>query len=212
MATFYGVWVGRNPGVYDSWDKCKQQTDKFPQAKFSKLNANNLQAALLEFNSLNNNNNTNTESKAISTKEPNQVNCKPTEEVLTVDGASNGMNCEFQAVWYPSGKKAFSSKVFLGGTNNIAEFLGLVLAIKHLKDKNLPLVVYTDSVTAMSWVRDKKANTTARTTGKLTEELENLLTKAELYLKNNQEIMKQVKVLKWETKQWGEIPADFGRK
>lgn len=208
MATFYGVWVGRNPGVYDSWDKCKAQTDKFPQAKFSKLKANNLQAALLEFNSLN----TNTESKAISTKEPNQVSSKPTEEVLTVDGASNGINCEFQAVWYPSGKKAFSSKVFLGGTNNIAEFLGLVLAVKHLKDKNLPLVVYTDSVTAMSWVRDKKANTTARTTGKLTEELENLLTKTELYLKNNQELMQQVKILKWETKQWGEIPADFGRK
>lgn len=208
MATFYGVWVGRNPGVYDSWDKCKAQTDKFPQAKFSKLKANNLQAALLEFNSLN----TNTESKAISTKEPNQVSSKPTEEVLTVDGASNGINCEFQAVWYPSGKKAFSSKVFLGGTNNIAEFLGLVLAVKHLKDRNLPLVVYTDSVTAMSWVRDKKANTTARTTGKLTEELENLLTKTELYLKNNQELIQQVKILKWETKQWGEIPADFGRK
>lgn len=208
MATFYGVWIGRNPGVYDSWDKCKEQTDKFPQAKFSKLKANNLQEAYIEFNSLNG---PNINAKN-AVKETIKVNNKPTEEVLTVDGASNGMNCEFQAVWYPSNKKAFSSKLFSGGTNNIAEFLGLVLAIKHLKDKNLPLVVYTDSVTAMSWVRDKKANTTARSTGKITEELDNLLTKAEQYLNNNAELMKQVKIIKWETKEWGEIPADFGRK
>lgn len=208
MPTFYGVWIGREPGVYDSWDKCKAQTEKFAGAKFSKLKATNLEAALIEFNAVDINN-----KAAPTTVTQKPVTCdKPTEEVLTVDGASNGLNCEFQAVWYPSGKKAFSSKVFEGGTNNIAEFLGLVLAIKHLNDKNLPLVVYTDSVTAISWVRDKKANTTARSTGKLTEELENLLTKAELYLKNNADVMKQVKVLKWETKLWGEIPADFGRK
>lgn len=208
MATFYGVWVGRQPGVYDSWDKCKEQTEKFGGAKFSKLKANNINDAMHEFNQ----GKTQFEQKDNTlTKDKSSLE-KPTQEVLTVDGASNGNNCEFQAVWYPSGKKAFSSKVFVGGTNNIAEFLGLVLAIKHLKDKNLPLVVYTDSVTAMSWVRNKKANTTARSTGKLTEELENLVTKAEQYLAQNSEVMQQVKIIKWKTKQWGEIPADFGRK
>lgn len=277
MTKFYGVWIGKIPGVYDNWNDCKAQVDKFPKAKYSKLKASNKQEALIEFESLKENKEEVKNSKSeiskteglkscpscdsakvkeqwenqefeygtngvkLSVKVPvihceecemsftdfrgeqlrqqavdnylrNQENQKPTTEVLTVDGASNGKNCEFQAVWYPSGKKAFSSKVFEGGTNNIAEFLGLVLAIKHLKDKDLPLVVYTDSITAISWVRDKKANTTARTTGKLTNELESLLEKAEAFLMQNKELMKKVKIKKWETKEWGEIPADFGRK
>lgn len=277
MATFYGVWIGKNPGVYDNWNDCKAQVDKFPKAKYSKLKASTKQEALIEFESLKENKEEVKKSNSEMGKTEGLKSCpscnskkiteewineefeygtngiklsatvpvshceecnlsftdfrgedlrekavdkylkdkaiqKPTEEVLTVDGASNGQNCEFQAVWYPSGKKAFSSKVFEGGTNNIAEFLGLVLAIKHLKDKELPLVVYTDSVTAMSWVRDKKANTTARTTGKLTNELESLLEKAESFLVANKDLMKKVKIMKWETKEWGEIPADFGRK
>lgn len=277
MATFYGVWIGKVPGVYDNWNDCKEQVDKFPKAKYSKLKATTKEEALVEFDSM--------KEQKLDTKSSNEAiikstgikvcpscnsknlkekwekdefeyategvklsanvpfcyceDCnfiftdfraeklrqnavdnylekrnkqKPTEEVLTVDGASNGKNCEFQAVWHPSRKKAFSSKLFEGGTNNIAEFLGLVLAIKHLKDKNLPLVVYTDSVTAISWVRNKKANTTARTTGKLTKELESLLEKAETFLMQNNELLKRVEILKWETKEWGEIPADFGRK
>ncbi len=219
MATFYGVWIGKVPGVYDNWNDCKAQVEKYPKAQYSKLKSQNQKEALVEFENLkeeklalSGNNNTVNNSSINKSNNIATVNVKPTEEVLTVDGASNGKNCEFQAVWYPSGKKAFSSKVFDGGTNNIAEFLGLVLAIKHLKDKELPLIVYTDSVTAISWVRGKKANTTARSTGKLTSELDNLLKKTEQFLVNNNDLMKKVKIMKWETKEWGEIPADFGRK
>lgn len=219
MTTFYGVWIGKTIGVYDNWDECKEQVNKFPGAIYSKLKSTNKKDALSEFEELkkekvDNNIDKNKAKNENSTWEEKKKENKgkPIEGVLTVDGASNGKNCEFQAVWYPSGEKAFISKVFEGGTNNIAEFLGLVLAVKHLKDKGLPLIVYTDSITAMSWFRDKKANTTARATGKITDELENLLTKSEMFLKQNHELMKQVKVLKWETKEWGEIPADFGRK
>ena len=31
---FYGVQVGRQPGVYETWDDCKAQVDGFPGAKF----------------------------------------------------------------------------------------------------------------------------------------------------------------------------------
>jgi ribonuclease HI len=102
--------------------------------------------------------------------------------------------------------------VFEGETNNIAEFLGLVSAIKYLKDRNLQLVVYTDSITAISWVKNQKANTTAKTKGKLTSKLETWLEKVEEFLTQNKELMKKVKIIKLETKEWGEIPADFGRK
>lgn len=206
MAQFYGVWIGRNPGIYDNWNACKEQVDKFPKALYSKLKATNLKDAQLEFESGYGNKKT-TSNVASESKET-----IPQEGFLTVDGASNGLNCEFQAVWYPSKEVAFASKKYQGGTNNIAEFLGLVFACKYLKDKNLPIKIYTDSVTAMAWFRNKKANTTATQTGKATEELDDLLMKAENYLKNNEAALSKAIILKWETKDWGEIPADYGRK
>ncbi len=204
MTQFYGVWVGRMPGIYDNWNDCKAQVDKFPKAKYSKLKASNLKDAKIEFE-------LGFENKAQVSSNNNEVN-KPIEGFLTVDGASNGLVCEFQAVWYPTKEVAFASKQFDGGTNNIAEFLGLVSACKYLKDRNLPIQIYTDSVTALAWFRNKKANTTANTTGKATEELSDLLVKAEKFLVTHDEFLKGSKILKWETKDWGEIPADYGRK
>ena len=31
---FYVVWAGRNPGIYDSWDTCKQEVNGFEGAKY----------------------------------------------------------------------------------------------------------------------------------------------------------------------------------
>jgi ribonuclease HI len=137
---------------------------------------------------------------------------KPIEGFLTVDGAYNGIFCEFQAVWFPSKEKAFASKRFDGGTNNIAEFLGLVSSIEYLKNKGLPIKIYTDSVTAITWFRNKKANTTATQTGKSTDELNNLILKAEKFLEENNVLLSTAEILKWDTRVWGEIPADYGRK
>lgn len=209
MTQYYGVWIGRKPGVYDNWNDCKAQVDKFSGARYSKLKSTTKEEALLEFNKENNNTIDNSKETIKSTNNVVNTSNKPIENVLTVDGASNGLNCEFQAVWYPSGEVAFKSKQYQGGTNNIAEFLGLVLAIKHLEKNNLPLSVYTDSVTAMAWLRDKKANTTAKTTGKATEELDKLINQAETYLKEKE---RKINIMKWETKSWGQIPADYGRK
>ena len=33
-AKFYAVRKGKKPGIYMSWDMCKQQTDGFPGAEF----------------------------------------------------------------------------------------------------------------------------------------------------------------------------------
>jgi ribonuclease HI len=42
-----------------------------------------------------------------------------------------------------------------------------------------------------------------------TEELFRIIERAENWLKEN---TYTTRILKWETKNWGEIPADFGRK
>ncbi|XP_063771539.1 ribonuclease H1-like [Pseudophryne corroboree] len=34
---FYAVRRGRNPGVYNTWDECKEQVDRFPLARYKKF-------------------------------------------------------------------------------------------------------------------------------------------------------------------------------
>jgi len=60
----------------------------------------------------------------------------------------------------------------------------------------------------MSWVRKKCANTKLKPTDNNAELFE-LNKRAEEWLKAN---TYENPVLKWETKNWGENPADFGRK
>ena len=206
MSTFYGVWVGKTTGVFDTWAECSAQVNGFKGAQYKKIEAPTRAAAEELFKQ-----GYSATGKAASSAPVSKVASGPkVAHALTVDGASNGINSEYQGVWYPSREKAFNSPVFQAGTNNIAEFLGLVHAIKVVKALQEKPVIYTDSMTAMAWVRNKKANTTADTTGKLTEELRHLIGDAELYLQ--QVDLSDISIQKWETKEWGEIPADFGRK
>ena len=68
--------------------------------------------------------------------------------------------------------------------------------------------IYSDSKTAISWVKNKKCKTLL-TRDAQTEELFQLIERAENWLKKNSY---STKIIKWETQEWGEIPADFGRK
>ena len=103
----------------------------------------------------------------------------------------------------------FHSKVFPKGTNNIAEFLALVNALKYVKENELTnAIIYTDSLTALGWINKKTYNTNLERNHE-TEELFIELELAKEYLNNNP---MSCPVLKWQTKLWGENPADFNRK
>ncbi len=115
---------------------------------------------------------------------------------------------EYQGFELNSRKLLFKKGPFQDGTNNIGEFLAIVHALALLKKHNSLLPIYSDSKTAISWVRNKKSNTKLLPTGRNSELFE-LLIRAEIWLKDNNF---SNKVLKWETKMWGENPADFGRK
>ena len=123
---------------------------------------------------------------------------------ISVDGGTIGNpgECFYRAVDLDTGEILFEENLGMG-TNNIAEFLAIVHAIHFSIKNNIDKEIYTDSKTAMAWVRNKRANTTF--TGKVNTRLE----KASNYLKTLSNIPK---IVKWETKVWGEIPADFGRK
>ena len=92
------------------------------------------------------------------------------------------------------------------GTNNIAEFLAVCHAVMYCeKNSHLNGIttanIWSDSETAIAWFRNKKHKST------FDGELKERLDKAIEFIKH-----KDIKINKWLTKEWGEIPADFGRK
>ena len=135
-----------------------------------------------------------------------------TEEIkqaLCVDAACSGNPgpMEYRGVHIPSGKEVFRFGP-IQGTNNIGEFLAIVHELALMQQKNISMPIYSDSVSGMAWVRNRKSKTTVSRTAQ-TEQALDLVARAENWLRTNQV---QVPILKWDTENWGEIPADFGRK
>ena len=95
------------------------------------------------------------------------------------------------------------------GTNNIGEFLAIVHALALLKQQGLSMSIYSDSRNALLWVKARKCRTKLQRTPR-TEQLFQLIERAERWLAQND--YSSAPLLKWQTKEWGEVPADFGRK
>lgn len=95
------------------------------------------------------------------------------------------------------------------GTNNIGEFLAIVHGLSWLqKEKKSDYALYSDSKIAINWVKQGICKTNIAPTED-SRQLFILIKRAESWL---QEYSTSTLILKWNTKEWGEIPADFGRK
>ena len=115
---------------------------------------------------------------------------------------------EYRGVYVADKTELFHIGPLDDGTNNIGEFLAIVhaLALLSKNGKNEP--IYSDSMNAIKWVENKKCNTKLKKSNKNIN-IFDLINRAEKWLSLNSY---SNKILKWETKKWGEIPADFGRK
>ncbi len=205
---YYVVWKGHNPGVYESWDECRKQIHSYQGAIYKAFT--DLESAKSAFEEAPNMHiGKNAPVKNVD-KELLKKAGMPITESISVDAACNMVNkkMEYQGVWTNTGKIIFREGPFNGGSNNIGEFLAIVHAIAHCKKHNINLPIYTDSMTAIKWVSQKKANTKVAEQSH-NKELFNLIKRAEKWLKENRW---NNRLLKWETAAWGEIPADFGRK
>ncbi|MEC7262355.1 MAG: RNase H family protein, partial [Bacteroidota bacterium] len=134
----------------------------------------------------------------------------PNYNSIAVDAASSGNpgKMEYRGVDTKSKKVLFHQGPFEQGTSNVGEFLALVHGLAFLKQKNSDRILYSDSRIAMGWVRKGKCGTKLEKTPKNAKLFE-LIERAEDWLKKNRYT---TPIVKWETKAWGEIPADFGRK
>ncbi|MBR0046731.1 MAG: ribonuclease H family protein [Bacteroidaceae bacterium] len=211
---FYVVWDGAEDGVYTSWEACQQAVSGYSGAKYKafKTEAEAEEAFEMGYERYK-------EQGAGSKEQENTQQsscpsplapCSAINDSIAVDAACSGNpgKMEYRGVYLRTGKEIFHYGP-VWGTNNIGEFLAIVHGLALLKQKGLhQMPIYSDSVNAQLWVRRKKCKTTLERNEK-TEGLFQLIERAEKWLKEN---TYQNPIIKWPTEEWGEIPADFGRK
>ena len=205
---FYAVWKGHNTGVFDNWDDCKAQIKDFKGAQYKSFKTFKEAKEALKGNYKDYT--SKSKKKTSLSKEELEKIGKPNYNSISVDAAVSGNpgKMEYQGVDTKSKKVLFKQGPFEEGTNNVGEFLALVHGLALLKKKKSNRILYSDSRIAINWVLRKQCNTKLKRTKK-NKELFDLIDRALLWLKENEY---STLIVKWETKAWGEIPADFGRK
>lgn len=200
---FYVVWEGVNPGVYTTWESCQLQIKGYPNAKFKSFKSREEAERAFEapFSQ--------TKKRQAAKKAYDRTGIN--QKALSVDAACSGNpgKMEYRGVWVGDNIEWFHFGPAPYGTNNIGEFLALVHALALLKRENMhDIPIYSDSKIAINWLKKGKINTKLPRNNQ-TKVLFDLISRAEKWISEN---TYSNPILKWETKIWGEIPADFGRK
>ncbi|MEM9367856.1 MAG: ribonuclease H family protein [Planctomycetota bacterium] len=213
---FYVVWEGRTPGVYQTWAACQAEISGFSGAKYKSFGS--LKEAEAAFG----------QAADLHWGKPSPGGSRKSKSTPQVDreqlaGLGVDMNAwcvdaackgnpgplEYQGVELESGINLFHRGPYTDGTVNVGEFLAIVHALAlldHASDQETP--IYSDSRIGISWVKQGVCKTKLTQT-RDNQKLFNLVRRAEKWLAEHRF---DNPILKWETKTWGEIPADFGRK
>jgi ribonuclease HI len=190
---YYAIAKGRKIGIFDNWDEVFKHTNRYPDNSKEKFDSYVAAQNWLKKQ----------HDSGITT------DLSIPKNGYAVDGACN-QNLEefdFQVYDLENNVMIFTSRKYPDGTNNIAEFFGLMYVIKRLQNKELTNspVVFTDSNTAITWFNNKKCKSNSINT-----KIQDKVSELEKWLKAND--ISWITVSKWQTKIWGENPADFGRK
>jgi ribonuclease HI len=201
---YYVVWKGRKTGVFSTWQECAAQVQGFVGAQYKSFTSRPAaeQAYRGQYVAQ--------AGKPASNQEWLFSANPPVSGSWCVDAACSGSpgRLEYRGVDLHTHKQMFRKGPYEHGTNNIGEFLAIVHALQMLKKQNRSLPIYSDSSTAITWVKKKRCNTELIPDGK-NAMLFALISAAEKWLAGNTYVNP---ILKWDTRAWGEIPADFNRK
>ena len=207
---WYVVWQGTEPGICDSWAECELRVKGYPGARYKAFDTQ--QEAVEAFR---NDPGEMDILRAIARAPREFVNYDAIPEIIhdsiAVDGACSGNPgiMEYRGVDVPTGAELFHQGPFTDATNNIGEFLAIVHALALFHNQgNDHTAIYSDSKTAQAWVKAGQCRTKlARTPANA--RLFEIIARAERWLATH---TWPNAILKWNTAEWGEIPADFGRK
>ncbi|MEC0372935.1 ribonuclease H [Paenibacillus chibensis] len=214
---FYVVWEGKKPGIYTSWPECQAQVNGYADAKYKSYESRAEAEAAFKggWKGHWGQGKSSASSKGAGAgKYPKKAASDEEEEIIydsiSVDVGTRGNPgpVEYKGVDTRTGDILFYVGPVENGTNNLGEFIAIVHGLAYLKKLGSQKTIYSDSRTALAWVRNKKpATTLAR--NESTRKIWELTDRAVEWLQNNKY---DNKILKWNTEKWGEIKADFGRK
>jgi ribonuclease HI len=202
---YYVIWEGHKKGIFDTWAETEKNIKGFPNAQYKSFESRQEAEVASKKNywaSIN--------PKASKTLKPSGIKGNYIVPSISVDAAcaSNPGVLEYQGVNTATKEVLFKRGPFPVGTVNLGEFLAIVHGLSYLKKLDCPFPLYSDSRTAIAWVRNKAIKTNLERNAQ-TEDLFILVDRAIEWLKSN---AYSTKILKWETEDWGENPADYGRK
>ncbi|HBJ77332.1 MAG TPA: ribonuclease H [Porphyromonadaceae bacterium] len=204
---FYVVWEGNEKGIFSSWEECKKSIEGFNGAKYKSFPSKEEATKAYDEGYKN----------YLYPKYHDRGNkiLSPTRTEFSQDAIAVDASCmgnpglmEYRGVYLKTGKELFRVGPLDGGTNNIGEFLAIVHALALLETHPANVVIYSDSVNAQLWVKNKKCKTTLKPKPK-NKPIFDLIARAENWLSTH---TYNTPIYKWRTEIWGEIPADFGRK
>lgn len=213
---FYAVFEGRQTGLFFTWPDCEAQVKGYKGARYKSFPTRAEAETALMLN------------QATSQTElfllDSQVNSRPgltahpqsdspvpyILDSLSVDASclGNPGDVEYRGVHTGTKEILFAVGPLAYGTNNLGEFLGIVDGLRYLQARGLTIPIYSDSATGMSWVKKKRVQT------KLARRPENqdIFERIDQALEWLNHHTYPNPILKWDTVNWGEIPADYGRK
>lgn len=217
---YYVVWVGKKTGVFTTWAECQAQVSGVKDSKFKSFETKQQAESAFKdgwqrhWGSGKNAAPAQPRGQAgSSVKQTVMLEAEAASidyDSISVDVGTRGNPgpVEYKGVDTQTGDILFYVGPIQNGTNNLGEFIAIVHALRYLKEKGSKQTVYTDSRTALSWLRNKKVASTLKrdaSTAKIWE----LTDEAVKWIQMNTYANK---VVKWNTEEWGEIKADFGRK
>ena len=138
---YYAVKVGRNPGIYMTWDECKEQVNKYPKAEFKSFTTMEEAHAFME-------------NKTVEV----EIDSKDTA-VAYVDGSFNvdTMVYGYGVVMMYHGREEYykgsGNEENMSAMRNVAgEILGATYAMKYAYDHDIKnLVIYHDYEGIARW-------------------------------------------------------------
>ncbi|RXZ81300.1 ribonuclease H [Paenibacillaceae bacterium] len=226
---YYVVWVGKQAGVFTSWAECQAMTSGVAGAKYKSYSSKaDAERAYKEGWKKHWGQSAGSKSGTAGsagvgkpstaakrrTSSAGATSADSAAEIdydsISVDVGTRGNPgpIEYKGVDTRTGEILFYVGPVPNGTNNLGEFIAIVHALAYLKQQGSTKTVYTDSRTALSWLKKKSAVSTL-VKNESTKQIWEMTERAERWLQNN---TYKNKVIKWETEKWGEIKADFGRK
>ena len=201
---FYVVWKGRKTGIFSSWEAAKKQVEGFPNARYKgfarREEAERAWKAGYAAHA----------GKPSSLGRWRTAQRRPLLPSVAVDAAASGARgpMRYRGVLVESEEEIFRQGPFTVGTVNIGEFLAIVHALAWLTERGQTWPVYSDSRVARGWVEKGRCRTRLPRTPE-SEAIFDLIARAEAWLAEHPD---HPPVLAWDTRQWGEIPADFNKK